>query len=435
MFTILTVFAVSSAAWATTYYVDKNHPSAKNSNPGTESQPWRTIQKAADTATAGDTVYVKKGVYNEWVDVKNSGTAGNPITFMAYSGDSPIIDGSGGVVAAKKAIVWIKNKNHIVLDGFEVRNCAEYLIMVYYSDHCTVRNCVAHSNSSARHSGIVFLCSDYGLVENNEVYNAGWNAINCMSSNYTKIKSNYIHDNSNHCGINIFPISSEGQTMYTGNDIMYNVVSGCSTGIYTRYQKNNKIVGNVIYKNMSYGIFFYKHPDEPNTPYIAHTKIYNNTIISNRWGFQNNSAHYVTVKNNIFAYNTDYQVYVREGKTVGHVLDHNLYYPNAKIGWGGTKYTSLSAFQKATNQGANGIDKNPFLKDDYSITSQSFTIDAGADLSAEGVTKDVNGVSRPQGNGFDIGAFEFFGGGSISLSPPQNVRVTAIPDWSQNALK
>lgn len=46
------------------YYVDKNNPNASDSNPGTENFPWLTIQKAADTMEAGDTVYIKEGIYN-----------------------------------------------------------------------------------------------------------------------------------------------------------------------------------------------------------------------------------------------------------------------------------------------------------------------------------------------------------------------------------
>lgn len=44
----------------TTYYVS---PSGNDKNPGTETQPWQTIQKAADTLVAGDTVYIKEGFY------------------------------------------------------------------------------------------------------------------------------------------------------------------------------------------------------------------------------------------------------------------------------------------------------------------------------------------------------------------------------------
>ena len=52
---------------ATTYYVDKNHSSASDANPGTEDLPWLTIQHAADTMVAGDTVLIRNGVYNEHI--------------------------------------------------------------------------------------------------------------------------------------------------------------------------------------------------------------------------------------------------------------------------------------------------------------------------------------------------------------------------------
>ena len=48
----------------TTYYVS---PSGSDTSPGTETQPWQTIQKAADTLVAGDTVYIKAGTYPEKV--------------------------------------------------------------------------------------------------------------------------------------------------------------------------------------------------------------------------------------------------------------------------------------------------------------------------------------------------------------------------------
>ena len=50
------------------YYVDQNNPQTSDSNPGTEDLPWKTIQKAAETIMAGDTVYVKEGTYNEQID-------------------------------------------------------------------------------------------------------------------------------------------------------------------------------------------------------------------------------------------------------------------------------------------------------------------------------------------------------------------------------
>jgi hypothetical protein len=45
---------------------------------------------------AGDTAYVMEGTYNEKLNCNNnSGSAGNPIVFMAYPGNEVIIDGTG----------------------------------------------------------------------------------------------------------------------------------------------------------------------------------------------------------------------------------------------------------------------------------------------------------------------------------------------------
>ncbi|MGH8652475.1 MAG: cellulase family glycosylhydrolase, partial [Gammaproteobacteria bacterium] len=49
---------LSARASGATYYVDTNHPSASDSNPGTEVLPWKTIQKPANMLVAGDTVYI-----------------------------------------------------------------------------------------------------------------------------------------------------------------------------------------------------------------------------------------------------------------------------------------------------------------------------------------------------------------------------------------
>jgi parallel beta-helix repeat protein len=429
MFTILALFIMSSAAWATTYYVDKNYPGAKDSNPGKESQPWLTIQKAADVATAGDTVYVKKGIYNEWVGVKNSGTAGNPITFKAYPGDRPVIDGTGLDVPNWKALFYSRNKDYITIDGFEVRNSDEVLIRLSYGDNFIIRNCVAHGNSDnggpTHRSGIIIDHGSNSLVEYNEVHNAGWNGIDAESTSNCMFRYNYLHDNPNHNGINIFPKTSEAQIMYSGNDIMYNTMTSCTNGIYTRYQQNNKIVGNVIYKNMREGIRFCKHDHGPST-YAAYTKIYNNTVVDNgNNGLLNKYATHLTIKNNIFAYNSNNSIYFL--KTTGHNINYNLYYSSAKFKWGGTICNSLSSFQKASHQEAKGLDKNPYFaggsSDDYSLASNSNAIDKGTDLTSEGVMEDKIGVSRPKGIAFDIGAFEFVGDGHNLLSSPRNLQV------------
>jgi len=74
------------------YYVDATL--GDDSNPGTQSQPWKTISKVNSSSfNPGDKIYFKRGeVWREQLTVPSSGEEGNPITFGAYgSGDKPII--------------------------------------------------------------------------------------------------------------------------------------------------------------------------------------------------------------------------------------------------------------------------------------------------------------------------------------------------------
>jgi len=95
-----------------------------DSNPGTLDDPWRTIQKAADTITAGETVLVRGGVYEEFVSITSSGSESEGyLIFQAYPGELPVIDGSSlDIENGQSALVQINSANYIVFDGFEVRN-------------------------------------------------------------------------------------------------------------------------------------------------------------------------------------------------------------------------------------------------------------------------------------------------------------------------
>ncbi|SFT05706.1 carbohydrate-binding protein [Paenibacillus sp. BC26] len=85
---------ISSAyATPTTYYVDAANGLDTN-NGSTLQTPYQTIQKAASVAQAGDTVLIRGGTYRESVTPANSGTPGNPITYMNYNNESVTISGA-----------------------------------------------------------------------------------------------------------------------------------------------------------------------------------------------------------------------------------------------------------------------------------------------------------------------------------------------------
>ncbi len=91
-------------SWATSYYVDANNPNARDTNPGTPAQPWKTIGKATGLLKPGDTVFVKAGVYRELVILSKSGTATQPITIAAFPGD----EGKAIINAAEPVKTWYK---------------------------------------------------------------------------------------------------------------------------------------------------------------------------------------------------------------------------------------------------------------------------------------------------------------------------------------
>lgn len=62
------------------YFVATN---GSDSNSGDACHPWATLQHAANTVSAGNTVIVEDGTYNQTVKVTRSGSSGYPITFKA----------------------------------------------------------------------------------------------------------------------------------------------------------------------------------------------------------------------------------------------------------------------------------------------------------------------------------------------------------------
>ena len=93
----------------------------------TESGPFKTINKAAQVAVAGDTVIIHGGTYRETVTPANSGSAGLPITYQAAEGEKVVINGcdivsgwtlsSGSIYKAPLTGFSKKGRDQIFVDG------------------------------------------------------------------------------------------------------------------------------------------------------------------------------------------------------------------------------------------------------------------------------------------------------------------------------
>jgi hypothetical protein len=77
---------------AQTYHVSAANGS--DDNPGTSTQPFKTISKAAEAACPGDTIFVMEGVYRERVSPSRGGTGQAPIVYRGEPGKRVFIKGS-----------------------------------------------------------------------------------------------------------------------------------------------------------------------------------------------------------------------------------------------------------------------------------------------------------------------------------------------------
>ena len=162
---------VASTA-ATTYYVDGL--AGSDSNPGTQSLPWKTIQKAANTLRAGDTVIVNAGTYNERVNITTySGSSGSLISFIAQ-----------GTVQCQG--FWI-TRNFIQVKGFSVTAILPGWRQEAYGFYVEGSNCIIENN-------YVYFCPTTGI-------GSSATSANCVFRNnrlYRNVMNGFEIDGINH---------------------------------------------------------------------------------------------------------------------------------------------------------------------------------------------------------------------------------------------
>jgi len=234
-----------------TFYVST---SGSDSNPGTIGSPWLTIQHAANSVSAGATVYVFGGVYNESVNFPASGTASAPIIFQSYPGQTAVIDGTGVSCCTSnpassgnltQGLINIVNQSYIVISGFDIRNfttskAANTPAGVWITGSGTgvqlLNNLVHNIMTSSEKNGNAFGIAVYGtsqtpisylVISGNEVYSlktGNSESVN-VDGNVTNfaITNNLVHDNDN---IGIAAIGYEGVGPVGYDESMYGEISG-----------------------------------------------------------------------------------------------------------------------------------------------------------------------------------------------------------------
>jgi len=407
----LTETASTDVIKGSAYYVA---PDGSDTNDGSINSPWATIQYAIKNSGPGDTVYLRDGTYIQGATIRGDhgegGANGQFWTLKAYPGENPVIKDSlhEGIKIYMTKYVRVEGLTFdngsvglypYVKDGYALPSHTEIL-----------NNKITGPQLRYNMLGVL---GDDNLIEGNTIIVTGGgdsldHGIYVMSGSRNTIRNNYISGHRGF-GIHIYDEVKQGRdgqiadVVVEGNIITGSVLSGgiiVATGNANK-AKNIIIRNNIIYANGVKGIEVRSNSQDV---YIYNNTIYRNgengdgiriAVCCGSSGFING----VTMKNNLIdiGSSTGYHINVGTSASVvsNIVLENNLYWP------GSPDLKNISD--------ANPVTGDPIFVDsgsaDFHLRSGSAAIDAG--LTLTDVTTDKEGISRPQGSAYDIGAYEY----------------------------
>jgi parallel beta-helix repeat protein len=485
-----------------TFYVATTGDDA---NPGTQAQPWRTVQKAVDRVTAGDTIILRGGTYAESVTISRSGANGQPITLTHFAGEVAVLDGG-----ATTALLTSADVSDWVIQGLTVTSTSRYTLQLGWwgasrNSRWTIRDNHIYGTSVMKGQDLRFESNDIdGVYPDGTTYgsHAGQGqgdagVADIDGSHHNTIRANRVHDFSgaNGRGIwtqgythddliegntvtNVRPTSGLGQLIDIGGSssvgwshtVRGNEVRGCNyVGIQLENTFASTVENNIVQDTGSAGLILINYDAKSGCPAasgsipygdtnndksckdeLTHNVIRQNVITTSagwdwgyggimNWGargvkvlsntiysasasgsgginYQDPAKHSdgAVVQGNIIASGDGLSICSLEGFAIFAADDHNLLF-NGNTSSGALVYGTgseckgvfaVAGYQTATGKGQGSLPSNPSFKatgSDFHLQPGSLAIDASIDL---GLTTDLEGVPRPQGAGFDMGAYE-----------------------------
>jgi hypothetical protein len=459
------LLAFTSYAYSTNYYVD-----GSNGNDSYNGQyetfqggldgPWKTIGKAASTVPSGShTVNVAAGTYAERVTITTNGTDSN--NMLHYKANGTVVcrgfqvEGNyvevEGFTCASPFCDWAKGVGVRIMGKYctVLNNICQDCYAPGITLESTANNCAVKGNTIVRCgvNGLAIYGGSNHLIENNDISDIRARIGNCFLAEEANgvefhgfghtFRGNYIHDivfanqSGYHPHIDAFQtyggnthdVIFECNHIFMGNSTtgtledMQQPTPGnyCSvTGWMLEDAYNITIRNNVI---EAWGGV--KSQVGSNSNFY----IYNNTWRCD-WAVRSgsNAALDISGISNLYIYNNitiDFDVHYRLFGS-GLAYDYNLM-------WNSNGHTpSLTGYTPAAHD-KKGI--NPMVltyppltpivwgPSGYQLQSSSPAKDAGTTIAT--VTNDYDGVSRPQGGAYDIGAYEY----EPKISRPMGLRI------------
>ncbi len=385
------------------YYVAKT---GLDTNDGSITKPLKTFKNAISRMKAGDSLFIRGGLYTEQIDFQGpnkTGTASAWIKVAGYPGEVVTIqytdpnpnDGKPGYgpirargnrgyfnfenlildgIHAKRNSTWeIRDGNHhFVLRKIEMKNFFGSPLKVAGS-YVEVLNSKFHDQTRVSTSRLYCMYISKGsniVIDGNECYKNIGGGIHLYYGPLVNvvIRNNIVRHNS-------------FMDTIVGGILVWGVLSG-SNG-------NGNVDGVQIYNNLVYSNCVNQPPGSPVCGGILvsgtstkNVKVWNNTVYGNR-SYGISIAPYngvkpvnTVVQNNIVYGNKNAQI-INDG--LNSVIDHNL--------------TTDPQFVSTTAS-------------NFRLKSSSPAVNKGRSISS--IKTDITGTARPKGGFFDIGAYESY---------------------------
>ena len=286
-FRLLSVIFLNSVfVFSQDYYVSNSLGSDTNS--GSLSSPFKTINKGISMVNAGGTVYVMDGIYQNEnygavdistntnmnnphvANINKSGTEGAYITLRNYPGDSPKIqfDGSGGILIDD-------GMNYIIIEGFEVEgNAADITYDQAIADRNYKIQLAEDEDDSTNYNNTYFngkgIWGGYGahhniIIRNNTVHDTSGSAIRFNDSDYITVENNIVYNST-------WWTSSASSAIVFAETIALEDDNGTDVKMIIR--------GNIVFNNWNRIPFYASQlPDNSNPPSANYgTAEYNNIL-------------------------------------------------------------------------------------------------------------------------------------------------------------
>ena len=221
------------------YYVSKN---GSDDNEGSIKSPFLSIQKAAEVMSAGDTCFIKEGVYRETVTPKNQGEEGAPVSFLPYENDKVTISGTETInsewteykngIYKTNCHIWRRTENQIFVNG-EMAQIARYPNKTN-SNPIDVGKVLSADTADAEHIEDSDLTAETDFFKGAKIFIEGTSHYIYYSSDVTSSKNGYLSfssviggwdaptSNSNYYLYNSLNLLDyENEWYYDGNGTLY----------------------------------------------------------------------------------------------------------------------------------------------------------------------------------------------------------------------